>query len=62
MARVAILSAGGAVTPPAMIRDVIVHEEYRNKGVNDIGTAFSYSTAQVTFDSWKLSESVQMWR
>ena len=40
--RVALLSAGGAVTPHTMIHDVIVHEEYRKKGVkfllNDIGT------------------------
>ena len=41
MVRVEVSSAGGAVTPPQMIRDVVVHEEYRNKGVqvllNDIG-------------------------
>lgn len=36
-----LLSAGGAVTRHAMVRDIIAHEEYRNKGVkvllNDIG-------------------------
>jgi len=42
MTQVTLLSAGGAVTPHTMIRDIVVHEEYRNKGVkfllNDIGT------------------------
>jgi hypothetical protein len=42
MTRITLLSAGGAVMPHTMIRDVVVHEEYRNKGakvlLNDIGT------------------------
>jgi len=42
MTQVTLLSAGGAITPHTMIRDIVVHEEYRNKGVkfllNDIGT------------------------
>ncbi|XP_021921009.1 uncharacterized protein LOC110830416 [Zootermopsis nevadensis] len=33
VARVNLLSAGGAVTRHAMVRDIIAHEEYRNKGV-----------------------------
>jgi hypothetical protein len=46
MMHVTLLSAGGAVTPHTMIRDIVVHEEYRNKGVkfllNDIGTMLSF--------------------
>jgi len=42
MTQVTLLSAGGAITPHTMIRDIVVHEDYRNKGVkfllNDIGT------------------------
>lgn len=46
VARVTLHSAGGAVTEHTMIRDVIVHEEYRSRGMevqlNDIG---KFSTA-----------------
>jgi hypothetical protein len=38
MTKVKLLSAGGAVTPHSRIRDIVVHEEYRNRGLNDIGT------------------------
>jgi predicted GNAT family acetyltransferase len=42
VAQVTVVSAGGAVTPHTQIRDVVVHEEYRNHGaavlLNDIGT------------------------
>lgn len=42
VAQVTLVSAGGAVTSHTQIRDVVVHEEYRNHGaellLNDIGT------------------------
>lgn len=42
VAQMTLVSAGGAVTSHTQIRDVVVHEEYRNHGaellLNDIGT------------------------
>jgi hypothetical protein len=42
VAQVTLVSAGGTVMSHAQIRDVVVHEEYRNHGpqllLNDIGT------------------------